>query len=49
VLARWIHDNLNYSQLWFYPWMRAVNVAWHERPKRRIDSYAEPKGRSVME
>jgi hypothetical protein len=49
VLARWIDDNLNYSQLWFYPWMWAVNVGWHERPKRRVDSYAEPKGRWVAE
>jgi hypothetical protein len=48
VLARWIRDNLNYSSLWFYPWMWAVNVGWHERPKRRIDSYAEPKGRWVV-
>jgi hypothetical protein len=29
--------------------MSAVNVGWHERPKRRIDSYAEPKGRWVAE
>ena len=47
VLARWIDDNLNYSSLWFYPTYWAVNVSWHERPKRRIDSYAEPRGRWV--
>jgi hypothetical protein len=45
ILARWIHENLNYSQLWFYPTYWAVNIGWHERPARRIDSYAEPKGR----
>lgn len=45
ILAQWIHDELNYSQLWFYPTCWAVNIGWHERPSRRIDSYAEPKGR----
>jgi hypothetical protein len=45
ILARWIHEHLNYSQLWFYPTYWAVNIGWHERPLRRIDSYAEPKGR----
>lgn len=44
-LARWIHDNLNYSTLWFFPTYWALNIGWHERPQRRIDSYAEPKGR----
>jgi hypothetical protein len=44
-LARWIHDNLNYSTLWFFPTYWAVNIGWHEKPKRQIDSYAEPKGR----
>lgn len=44
-LARWIDDNLKYSSLWFFPTLWAVNIGWHENPKRRIDSYAEPKGR----
>lgn len=44
-LARWIHENLNYSSLFFFPRFWAVNINWHERPKRRIDSYAEPKGK----
>jgi hypothetical protein len=47
ILARWIDEHLNYSQLYFYPTYWAVNVGWHERPERRIDSYAEPKGRWV--
>jgi hypothetical protein len=46
-LARWIHDNLSYSTLYFFPTFWAVNIGWHERPQRRIDSYAEPKGRWV--
>lgn len=45
VLARWIHENLPYSSLYFFPTYWAVNINWHERPKRRIDSYAEPAGR----
>lgn len=44
-LARWIHDNLPYSSLYFFPTFWAVNIGWHERPKRRIDSYAAPTGR----
>ncbi len=45
LLAQWVHDNLPYSTLYFYPTYWAVNVGWHEQPERRIDSYAEPKGR----
>lgn len=45
VLARWIHENLPYSSLYFFPTYWAVNIGWHQRPQRRIDSYAEPKGR----
>ena len=45
ILARWIDENLPYSQLYFYPTYWAVNIGWHEKPERRIDSYAEPKGR----
>lgn len=44
-LAGWIDEHLPYSTLWFYPTYWAVNVGWHEKPERRIDSYAEPKGR----
>ena len=45
ILARWIDENLPYSSLYFFPMLWAVNINWHERPQRRIDSYAEPKGR----
>lgn len=45
ILARWIDETLAYSSLHFFPTLWAVNVNWHERPKRRIDSYAVPKGR----
>lgn len=47
IMARWIDDNLPYSTAWFFPKYWAFNLSWHERPQRRIDSYAEPKGRWV--
>jgi hypothetical protein len=49
VLAGWIHENLPYSSLFFFPTYWAVNINWHERPQRRIDSYAEPKGRWAVQ
>jgi hypothetical protein len=44
-LAWWIHDHLPYSKMRFFPNLWAFNLQWHERPKRQIDSYAEPKKR----
>jgi len=44
ILARWIHENLPYSALQFFPTYWAFNISWHERPKRQIHSYADPKG-----
>ena len=35
-LAWWIHDNLPYSKLYFLPKLAAFNIAWHEKPKKRI-------------
>jgi len=43
-LARWIHDHLPYSSLFFFSTYWAFNITWHERPERRIDSYTAPKG-----
>lgn len=43
-MAWWIHDHLPYSSLYFFPKSCAFNINWHERPVRRIDSYAAPKG-----
>lgn len=43
-LAWWIHDHLPYSSLYFFPRYWAFNITWHERPQRRIDSYAKPAG-----
>ena len=43
-LAWWIHDHLPYSAMEFFPKYWAFNLSWHERPKRRIDSFVAPKG-----
>ena len=39
AMAWWIHDHLPYSKVWFFPKRAAFNIGWHEKPKRRIDSY----------
>jgi len=44
ALAWWIHDHLSYSQLQFFPKLAAFNIGWHERPRRRIDSFIAAKG-----
>jgi hypothetical protein len=44
AMAWWIHDNLPYSELQFFPKLGAFNVGWHERPRRRITSFAKPRG-----
>lgn len=43
-LAWWIHDHLPYSELYFFPTYWAFNIRWHERPVRKINSYAKPGG-----
>jgi hypothetical protein len=44
AMAWWIHDHLPYSELQFFPKLAALNIGWHERPRRRISSYAPPRG-----
>lgn len=44
AIAYWIHNHLPYSHLQFFPKLCAFNIGWHERPKREIYSYIEPKG-----
>ena len=44
ALAWWIHDRLPYSHLQFFPKLCAFNIQWHERPRRRIDSFVAPRG-----
>ena len=43
-LAYWIHNHLPYSELQFFPKLAAFNINWHEKPKKTIYSYIEPKG-----
>jgi hypothetical protein len=43
-MAWWIHDYLPYSELQFFPKLGAFNIAWHERPARRIYSFVPPRG-----
>jgi hypothetical protein len=44
AMAWWIHDKLPYSELQFFPKLGAFNIGWHERPRRRISSFAVPRG-----
>lgn len=44
AIAWWIHDHLPYSELQFFPKLMAFNIGWHEFPRRRISSYAPPRG-----
>jgi hypothetical protein len=43
-LAWWIHDHLPYSSIMVFPKLWAMNIQWHEKPARRIRSFAEPRG-----
>lgn len=45
ILVRSIDDNLSYPRLFFFPTLWAVSINLHERPLRRADSDAEPKGK----
>jgi hypothetical protein len=43
-LAWWVHDNLNYSEMWFFPKLAAFNLVWRPTALRTISSYIAPKG-----
>ncbi|QBF32783.1 hypothetical protein [Thalassococcus sp. S3] len=44
-LAWWIHDHLDYSDLWFFPKLCAFNLVWRAVPQRTISSYIAPRGK----
>jgi hypothetical protein len=44
AMAWWIHDNLAYSELEFFPKLFAFNIGWHEASKRTIYSFIAPRG-----
>ena len=43
-LAWWIHDQLPYAHLEFYPKLCAFNIQWHQEKFHRIDSFISPRG-----
>ena len=43
-MAWWIHDHLPYSELQFFPKLFALNIGWHEIPRKRITSFVAPRG-----
>lgn len=43
-LAWYIHDQLPYSSMSFFPKLCAFNIGWYEQPTREIYSYINPKG-----
>jgi len=44
AMAWWVHDHLPYNVMHFMPSLCAFNVAWHEKPIRRITSNIAPEG-----
>lgn len=44
AMACWIHDHLPYAHLELYPKLCAFNIHWNEAPRRRIDSFINPRG-----
>ncbi len=49
ALAYWIHDHLPYSELQFFPAICAFNISWHEKPKKTIYSFIDPRGYLLKE
>ncbi|WP_171130452.1 MULTISPECIES: hypothetical protein [unclassified Ruegeria] len=43
-LAWWMHDHIDYSEIWFFPKLCAFNLVWRPTPVKRIDSYIAPRG-----
>lgn len=43
-LAWWLHDHIDYSELWFFPKLCAFNISWRPEPWKEISSYVAPRG-----
>ncbi len=43
-LAWWLHDHLEYSEIYFFPKLCAMNLTWSIKPRRTISSYIAPRG-----
>ena len=44
AMAWWVHDHLPYSDMAFFQHYAAFNLRWCEKPARRIESFAPPRG-----
>lgn len=43
AMAWYIHDNLPYSSMEFYPKLGAFNIRWRENPEKKITSRCPPR------
>ena len=43
-LAWWLHDHIDYSEIWFFPKLCAFNLSWRPAPWKVISSYIAPRG-----
>ncbi|HEY9039960.1 MAG TPA: hypothetical protein VIN05_13570 [Roseovarius sp.] len=43
-LAWWLHDHLEYSEIYFFPKLCAMSLTWRMKPLRTISSYIAPRG-----
>lgn len=39
TLSNWIHSNIDYSEMTFFPKLCAFNISWHQKPQRKVRSY----------
>jgi hypothetical protein len=47
-LGFWIAKNIEYSDMTFFSSMlNTFNISWHEKPKKDMNSYREPKGNII--
>ena len=44
AMAWYIHDNLPYASLYFFPKLGAFNISWHENPKDALIAMSRQKG-----
>lgn len=44
AMAWWVHDNLPYDDMEFFPRFAAFNIGWRETARRRIYGFVAPRG-----
>lgn len=47
-LAWWLHDHIDYSEIWFFPKLCAFNLSWRPAPWKVISSYIAPRGTLLL-